>query len=67
MSNGEGSDSMVSKLSSWNCCGFFRCFMTLGIIRVVEVGPVVADSEGGRRKRKEEERKRIGRIELKSS
>ena len=65
MSNGEGSDSMVSRLSSWNCCGFFRCFMTFGIIGVVEVGPVVADSEGSRRKKwKEEEkqeRKRIGR------
>ena len=28
--------------------------MTFGIIRVVEVGAVVADSEGSRRKRKEE-------------
>ena len=66
MSNGEGLDSMVSRLSSWNCCGFFWCFMTFGIIRVVEVGAVVADSEGSRRKRKEEEkqeRKRIGRGE----
>ena len=57
---------MVSKLSSWNCCGF----MTFGIIRVVEVGAIVADSEGSRRKRKEEqkqERKRIGRGEPEGS
>ena len=52
MSNGEGSESIASKLSSWNCCGFFLCFMTFDTVRGVEVGSAVADSEGSRRKRR---------------
>ena len=53
MSNGEGSEPMVTKLSSWNWCGFFLCFMTFDTVRGVEVGSAVADSEGSRRKRRE--------------
>ena len=45
--------------------------MTFGIIGVVAVGPVVADSKGSRRKKKwkeeEEERKRIGKREPEGS